>query len=398
MNDQPNNNDSGFDADALTQALNSGSNQATQPTTSELIDKIQALINRHIYFPDPDTGLLIAVWVLGTYMYKEFTYYGYLWVTSATKGSGKTLLLDILAQICHECPGRLSNITEATLFRESNSGKTLILDESENLKTSDKQRFGALMSVLNDGFKQGGQVPRQEPDPEHGGRFGTVYYSTYCPKAFAGLNDVLDTIESRSFKIVMTKKTVGQHIERFNLRLQKRELDELRARIKGWSLVNKPIIGDNYWHMGDTYCDFEGLDDRTKDILEPLAMIAVDADCEVDPPTKIYLPRLLAVVRSMAQQKKSTSSNLTIQVIVNVCTNEFKKSPDSPRLFIPSQIFLEELCRAGETSIATAKALASYMAKLSLHSTSSGELRGYYVTQEWLERLKLQYSSELSEL
>ena len=120
------------------------------------------------------------------------------------------------------------------------------------------------------------------------------------------------------------------------------------------------------------------------DIVEPLAMIAVAADCEVDPPRKIYLPRLLAVVRSMAQQKKSANSNLMIQVIVNVCEDEFKKSPQSHRVFIPSQIFVDELRSAGEAGITPWK-LSSFMRKLggnlALSSVSNEELRSYNVTQ-----------------
>jgi len=388
--------------ESLAETLrSSGSDQDSEPRASELINQVQDLINRHIYFQDPETALLIAVWVLGTYLYKEFTYYGYLWVTSAVKGSGKTRLLTILSHICNDCPAVLANVTEAVLFREAEAGKTLILDEAENLNASDRQSSGALMRVINAGFQRGSQIPRTEPDPDNPGKYKTVYFSPYCPKVIAGLSDVLDTIESRSFKIVMTKKATDEVVERFNLRLLEAKLGELRGRIKRWSLVKKAVIGEKYSQMESTYRAFKGLDDRMVDIVEPLAMIAVAADCEVDPPRKIYLPRLLAVVRSMAQQKKSANSNLMIQVIVNVCEDEFKKSPQSHRVFIPSQIFVDELRSAGEAGITPWK-LSSFMRKLggnlALSSVSNEELRSYNVTQAWLEELKQRYSSELSEL
>jgi len=364
--------------------------------TFELIDKIQRLLKRHVYFSDPDTALLIAVWVLGSYLYKEFTYYGYLWITSATKGSGKTLLLDILSHLSNNCPGRLSNISEATLFREADSGKTLILDESENLQTADRQRWGALMSVFNDGFKKGGMVPRQEADPENKGKFKTAYFSTYSPKVFAGLNDVLDTIESRSFKIVMIKKTSSEHVERFSLRLQQTELDSLRNQIKTWSLVKRLIIGDNYAVMGSNYRDFKGLDDRLVDILEPLAVIAAFADVEHDeafsPPSNYY-ERLLAVVRRMRQQQEGSTRNMTIQIILEVAS---KAVAISDPAFVPTETFLDVLKVSGEFSILNGKALASLMEKLSLSPKSTGDKRGYYVTRAWVDETKRRYLSELT--
>src|SRR5439155_24478538 len=73
----------------------------TVPTTLELIEKLEGLLTRYVFFKGTGTGQLIAIWVLGTYIYDIFYYYGYLWLNSPRKRCGKSLLLEILAKICH---------------------------------------------------------------------------------------------------------------------------------------------------------------------------------------------------------------------------------------------------------------------------------------------------------
>src|SRR5438067_833505 len=73
----------------------------TVPTTLELIDRLEGLLTRHVFFKCQGLAHLIAIWVLGTYLYGVFYYYGYLWLNSPEKRCGKSLLLEILTRICH---------------------------------------------------------------------------------------------------------------------------------------------------------------------------------------------------------------------------------------------------------------------------------------------------------
>jgi len=200
------------------------------PLTSELISRIRDLLTRHIFFKDQRFPLLIATWVLGSHVYDLFTFYGYLWINSPVKRCGKSLLEDILSKVCWHATGRLTNVTEAVLFRLAHAGRTLILDEIENLKASDKDKYGAIMSVLNSGFQAGSTVPRNEKGE---GGFKVVEFNTYSPKVLAGISSLTDTIEDRAFKIPMVRKTKAEKVERFNLRKQGKELEGLRRELAG---------------------------------------------------------------------------------------------------------------------------------------------------------------------
>ncbi len=132
------------------------------PLTKDLILKIADLLKRHVFFKDERLPLLIAIWVLGTYVYDIFTFFGYLWINSPVKRCGKSLLEDILSQLCHKATPRLSNVSEASIFRLADLGHALILDELENVRGEDKEKYQAVMTVLNAGFQAGGKVPRVE--------------------------------------------------------------------------------------------------------------------------------------------------------------------------------------------------------------------------------------------
>jgi hypothetical protein len=361
--------------------------------TFEIIKHLRQLFRRHLFFHDPRTPLLLALWVLGTYVYKEFIYYGYLWVTSAVRGSGKTLLLDILSEVSADCPGRLSNLTEASLFRLAHEGKTLILDESENLRTDDRQRYGALMSVFNDGFKSGGKVPRQEKDQD--GNFHTAYFNTYCPKVLAGLSDILDTIADRSFKIVMTKKTSKEGTERFNLRMQNQFLLNLRQELSRWAKTNSLLVGEIYNDMGAGYGRLASMDDRLVDITEPLALLADICDDErvrtfngqnCHSQIENSLQEIVDLLRDMSQTRRENIDPV-VKGIIEVC-KEMVGAED--KVFLSTETFLSELAKQGNP-LSSARVLASRMERLQINPRSDGQKRGYYITRKWLGDIEQRY-------
>jgi hypothetical protein len=310
-------------------------------------------------------------------------------VTSATRGSAKTLLLDILSEVCANCPGRLSNLTEANLFRLAHEGKTLILDESENLQTEDRQRYGALMSVFNDGFKSGGKVPRQEREKD--GNFKTFYFNTYSPKVLAGLSEIQDTIADRSFKIVMTKKTSKEHTERFNLRSQREELTSLREEMSQWAKAHSNGIGDIYNNLGDGYERLKSLalDDRLVDIAEPLTLLADICDYERQRTFRFAKENLLKEVtdllRTMSSRRKE-NVDPAVKAIIEI-SREVLGLKD--RVFLPTESFRAKL--SAKQLYLTGKALAGRMEKLNINPTSDGEKRGYWLTQNWIQDTEQRY-------
>lgn len=48
----------------------------------DLLNRIQTLLTDHVVFKDAHIALLLAIWVIGTYMFKAFRFFGYLWINS----------------------------------------------------------------------------------------------------------------------------------------------------------------------------------------------------------------------------------------------------------------------------------------------------------------------------
>src|SRR5215470_6828101 len=132
------------------------------PRTRDLIEKLEGIFSRHIFFKEKRYPLLLALWILATYVHRLFSYFGYVHINSPVLRCGKTFLLDIIGQLASDATPRLSNVSEAIMFSMSDSGATMLLDEIESLRNQDREKFGAIIGLLNAGFQAGAKVPRTQ--------------------------------------------------------------------------------------------------------------------------------------------------------------------------------------------------------------------------------------------
>lgn len=364
------------------------------PLTEDLILKIADLLRRHVFFKDERLSLLIATWVLGTYVYDVFTFFGYLWINSPVKRCGKSLLEDILSQLCYKATPRLSNVSEASIFRLANEGGTLIFDEIENLKSEDREKFGMMMSVLNSGFQAGGKVPRVEKGD---GGYQVVYFNAFCPKILAGINRLADTIEDRAFKVLMVPKTKQERVERFNLRKQGKELEGLRRELDIWREERTEAIEALYDGIGEIP-ELASLDDRFKDISEPLVAIATYTDAEAANGQERILPELVSLLLDMAGKRGESEKREAIGAFALLAQQIL-----GPRegKFVSTENLLSKVKEIEDLSwIDSAKKLANFLGRFDLvsapkwitdeHGTRK-QARGYTITREWVTELKNRY-------
>ncbi len=358
------------------------------PLTTDLILEVSELLSRHIFFKDKRLPLLIAVWILGTYIYDLFTFYGYLWINSPVKRCAKSLLEDIISKLSYQATPRLSNVTESAIFRLADMGQTLIFDELEHLRGQDKEKYGAIMSVLNNGFQAGGMVPRSEKIE---GKWTVIFHSVFGPKVLAGINRILDTIEDRSFKISMVRKTKGERVERFNLRKQRKALECLQEESKLWATARRQTIEELYDGI-EEIPQLDTVDDRFKDISEPLIAIASYADTEATNGQRRIMPDLISVLLDMAGKRSEIEKQEPIAAFIPVAENVLTSEVS---VFISSKDLLAMVREVDELSwIETTRSLSSFLGKFDLNSRRDprGVIRGYLITREWLEEHKNRYS------
>lgn len=194
----------------------------------ELYSRIYDYIKRFVFLADTRVISYLSLWTMATYVFTVFRYFPYLWIT-AEKGSGKSLLMEILAAASFN--GEVSTSpTEATLFRDVACNKTtLFLDEVERMRSQDKDTMGAVMSVLNTGFCKSGLVKRNVKTSD--GNYVLKAFPTYSAKAFAGINAISDVLRDRTVCIHLLKKKQNEVCDRYKesdtiLKLQRQIRDD----------------------------------------------------------------------------------------------------------------------------------------------------------------------------
>lgn len=234
---------------------------------TNLVDRTARFIERFVFIKDKHIYRLLALWVIQTHCYKEFEYTGYLFAHSPEPESGKSRLLEILDLLVAGSSGLLYKPTDAILFRTAD-GKTQLLDEVDTWTNGD-----ALRGILNAGFHRGGVVQRNEP--QRNGKYKTVEFPVYGPRAMAGIGVGIlhGTTRDRTFVIPMVKQTRAERREKFRLRKVKPEADKLRGEIVSWVKQNSHSIAKLYDRSEDTLGYLSHLRDRSIDIVEPLAAI-----------------------------------------------------------------------------------------------------------------------------
>lgn len=250
------------------------------------------------------TRLPIALWILATYVFHVFDVFGYLAVVSPTPRCGKSRLLKVL-KLLSSNPWLCANMSEAALFRGIHSKKpTLLIDEAEAIRNPKSDRSQMLLSILNTGYEQGATVPRCAGESNK-----LQEFEVYCPKVFAAIGRLPETLVDRSIPINMQRRRKMDRLERFTVRLVKRRAEKLQEAIARRVKEERKDITDAYASMGDL--DF--LEDREEDIWRPLfAMCAVFASQRL-PELK---ERALALSGEKAEQ--ITEDSLSVRLLTDI--------------------------------------------------------------------------------
>lgn len=242
-----------------------------RPKIGIVYDAIMDKLMRHVVWKNPHYPVAVTLWIMGTYFANIFAWYGYLWITSPARRCGKSLLLELISHLAYNSTDILTNPSPAYLYRTVDVDfPTVIIDELSKFKGDGGDDYSKVLSLLNAGAKKGSVVARMEKIKE---TYEARYYHAYCPKTLAGLVALPDTLADRSLKIDMARKKKGERVERLNLRKQSPELEALRDDLYLIGLSYDHDVAEFYDRAGELDIPAE-VDDRLRDILEPLFAVA----------------------------------------------------------------------------------------------------------------------------
>jgi hypothetical protein len=230
---------------------------------AEILESAMKLIRRFVSVTDAQARAG-ALWVAHTHAFDAADCTPYLAINSAEKQSGKTRLLEVLRLLVSR-PWFTGRVTAAVLTRKIDAAHpTLLLDESDAAFAGEKEYAEALRGILNTGYRRLGVA---SCCVGKGAEMGYKDFSTFCPKAIAGIGKLPDTVADRSIPIRLKRARRGE-VERFREREAQREASEIAAKLGAWCAVNLE-------KLRQTQPDIPAnLSDRQADCCEPLLAVA----------------------------------------------------------------------------------------------------------------------------
>jgi len=308
-----------------------------------------------------------------------------------------------LSLVAFNASSRVVHPTEAQLFRApSRNGGTLLLDEVERLRDADKDNYGALLSILNNGFEQGGTVSRQVKDSL--GNFREVPFETYCPRALAGINKTADVLEDRSVMVMMQRKLAREKTERFSPSRLDDEAQRLRDQCYIWALTHAADLTATYDKADKLFPLLDSLDDRARDLWEPLVSITAVTDVERGDDKNTLTDELTALACDLCQVRDGAAEDSTVVQVVNALRSILAQKR-STGLFqeneavkiTPTELATGLKDKLGWEKLST-KTLATLLNPLGLFSKSTKEhghvIKAYHLHEPNITELQERYAQD----
>jgi len=189
---------------------------------------------------------------------------------------------------------------------------TIFLDEMDAQLRSSKEYAEAVRGILNEGFHKGGKFYKC-----HGDKHELRTFNAYCPKCFAGIGQLPETVASRSIVIEMRRKKDGEQVQPLRERAVREASSPIRLKLEAWkargvSRQLEKIHPDALPSLGD----------RQNDIAEPLLCIATLAGPDL---LRRVSDALLAVMRGARSENVSIGVNLLRDIKTIFCEQYTEK-------------------------------------------------------------------------
>jgi hypothetical protein len=232
----------------------------------KLVRKLELFFTRRIILPQ-GMALVLALWVIGTYLYDAFDCFPYICITSPTKRCGKTLLAELIGLVSARAKTTV-NVSEAALFRMIEMFRpTIIIDEAEMLGDRKSERGKFLLSLLNAGHRKWANVIRCV-----GSDHTPTEFPVYCPKVLLAIGNLPDTFRDRSIIVAMRRRRKDEQVARYRYREVSQKGMRRAALAQAWANAHKNEVEANYASQ-----ELEFLEDRESDNWASLFSIAAVA-------------------------------------------------------------------------------------------------------------------------
>lgn len=232
---------------------------------AELLDRLDTFLGRFVAYPSRHARVAHALWIGHAHLMGRWESTPRIAFLSPEPGSGKSRCLEVTEPLVPR-PVHAVNTTPAYLFRKVSDeagAPTILYDEIDTVFGPKAKDNEDIRGMLNAGHRRGAMAGRCVVK---GKVVETEELPAYCAVALAGLNDLPDTIMSRSIIVRMRRRAPGEKVEPWRLRINGPEAEQLRDDLAGWA------------HWLPREVDWpqmpKGIEDRNADVWEALLAVA----------------------------------------------------------------------------------------------------------------------------
>lgn len=231
--------------------------------------QIHQFMGRFVVLPAA-AQIAVVLWVMHAHFIEASIASPILHIVSPIRQSGKTRLLEVLAELTPKS-WLTSRTSTAALMRKIDKDKpTLLLDESDQLFLSNSEYVAAITALLNSGHRRGQKASISVPGVKGG--WEVKDFECYCPKAIAGIQNgtLPDTVADRAICIEMERRDKTIEIERWRHRDHAPQAEAIKD-----FLAEIATDTDLITYLLDVRPELpKQLSDRQGDVWEPLLAIA----------------------------------------------------------------------------------------------------------------------------
>ncbi len=234
---------------------------------ASLLDAVETFLARFIAYPSDSARLAHTLWIAHTHLMSAWESTPRIAFLSPEPGSGKSRALEV-TELLVPRPVHAVNTTPAYLFRKVSDDAgppTLLYDEIDTVFGPKAKDNEDIRGMLNAGHRRGATAGRCVL---RGKIVETEELPAYCAVALAGLDDLPDTIATRSIIVRMRRRAPDEHVEPFRHRVNAPEGHRLRDQLADWAVDIEQVVTDVWPKMPD------GIEDRNADVWEALLAIA----------------------------------------------------------------------------------------------------------------------------
>ncbi len=235
---------------------------------AELLDDVQAFLERFIAYPSPESSTAHTLWIAHAHLVDSFENSPRLAFLSPEPGSGKSRCMELTEALVPR-PVLSVNSTVAYVFRKISDEAglpTLLMDEIDAVFAGGKSDGNEdLRGLLNSGYRKGETAGRAAI---RGKEIVTEEWPSFCAVAIAGLNQLPDTLMTRSIVINMKRRRRGQEVSPYRRRVNQPEAAHIYERLDQFANRIRDEISNAWPELP------AGIEDRDADIWEPMIAIA----------------------------------------------------------------------------------------------------------------------------